>query len=227
MAPKGTYTLILRLRKNAKIKVGALGEIEFLEGFYAYTGSALGSGGLKRVARHGEVASGERKTRKWHIDFLLPRAEIVESVISGRGRPVGVYPNECEVANKIGERATPVIGFGCTDCNCRSHLHFSDDLETLREEIRMAHGTSGSIKIKSKRPNDILNEIKWKNLDLSKCELCIIHRGAPSDSKIINGNEITEIGKGFFVIDETMIPYHRVLSVKYDGVEVWRKKCRK
>ena len=222
MSPKGTYTLILRLRKNAKIKVGALGEMEFPEGFYAYTGSALGSGGLKRVARHREVASGERKTRKWHIDFLLPATEVVESVISETEER-----KECKIASKIGERTTPVIDFGCTDCNCRSHLHFLDDLEALREVVRMAHGTSGSIKIKSKRPRDVLNEMKWKNLDLSKCGLSITHRGVPGNSKIINGNEITEIGNGFFVKDETMIPYHRVLSVKYEGVEVWRKKCQR
>lgn len=220
MVSKGVYTLILRLRKNAKIKVGALGGMEFKKGFYAYTGSALGSGGLKRVTRHGEVASGERKTRKWHIDFLLPAAEIVESVISETDER-----RECEIASKIGERATPIINFGCSDCRCRSHLHFSDDLKALGETVRMAHSTSGSVKIKSKRPRDILNEIKWKNLDLSKCEIRITHRGAPGDSKIINGGEITEIGNGFFVADETMIPYHRVVSVRYDGVEIWRKIC--
>jgi len=72
----GTYTLVLELDRADSIEVGALGEHRFPAGWYAYTGSAFGTGGFARVDRHYELAAGERSTRHWHIDYLL----------GGRGR---------------------------------------------------------------------------------------------------------------------------------------------
>jgi len=40
----GTYTLLLRRTSDARITVGALGDVRFPNGWYAYTGSALGVG---------------------------------------------------------------------------------------------------------------------------------------------------------------------------------------
>jgi Uri superfamily endonuclease len=40
---KGTYVLLIEIKKNCKIKVGRLGEIKFKKGLYAYIGSALNS----------------------------------------------------------------------------------------------------------------------------------------------------------------------------------------
>jgi len=48
---KGTYVLILILPERKKIDVGALGEINFEPGYYAYVGSALG-GMEGRIGRH-------------------------------------------------------------------------------------------------------------------------------------------------------------------------------
>jgi len=66
----GIYTLILSLPQAGKITVGSLGVMDFVRGYYSYTGSARGPGGLKRVDRHILVSEGIKKTRRWHIDYL-------------------------------------------------------------------------------------------------------------------------------------------------------------
>lgn len=48
---KGVYCLIFK-NQTCKIEVGKKGKFSFDSGFHIYVGSALGSGGLKRVKRH-------------------------------------------------------------------------------------------------------------------------------------------------------------------------------
>ena len=69
-------------RRTEQIKVGSLGVMDFASGFYSYTGSARGSGGLKRVDRHILVSEGIKTTRRWHIDYLLPHTSFQEVFIS-------------------------------------------------------------------------------------------------------------------------------------------------
>jgi endonuclease-3 len=128
---KGTYTLVMRLQEGRKLKIGALGDIYFDEGFYAYTGSALGAGGFSRVARHKEVSAGKNRTKQWHIDYLLPYVEIVETVTSPR--------LECSVAAGIDRELSRIAGFGCSDCHCPSHLHYTRDLGIMLKVVRQAH----------------------------------------------------------------------------------------
>ncbi|TAN39270.1 MAG: GIY-YIG nuclease family protein, partial [Candidatus Methanoperedens sp.] len=78
---KGVYILNLKIDKDIVIRVGKLGNIRFKKGYYAYIGSALGTGGFKRVTRHFNIASGKNMTRKWHIDYLLPHSEVVSAVL--------------------------------------------------------------------------------------------------------------------------------------------------
>jgi Uri superfamily endonuclease len=92
---------------------------------------ALGSGGFSRVARHKEIAEGKNRTKQWHIDYLLPYVEIVETVTSPR---LG-----CSVAAGIGRELSRTPGFGRSDCHCPSHLHYSSDLETMLKVVRQAH----------------------------------------------------------------------------------------
>jgi len=117
---KGTYILIFRLRNDAVIQIGKLGEISLKQGSYAYVGSALGSGGFKRVTRHFNVASGMNRVRKWHIDYLLPHSKVPCAVLIQSYDPL-----ECSVAQILGKTLTGIPGFGCTDCRCSSHLFFS------------------------------------------------------------------------------------------------------
>jgi Uri superfamily endonuclease len=131
----GIYTLVLRLDREQEIAVGSLGSIMFSRGYYAYTGSARGPGGLKRVERHLQVLKGTRTTRRWHIDYLLPHARFLEAIVTPTDQDL-----ECQIARGIGECLLPVTGFGCTDCTCLSHLHYSPNLEKALNTVRQAHG---------------------------------------------------------------------------------------
>jgi len=129
----GTYTLVISLDRAATIEVGALGEIAFEEGWYAYAGSARGPGGFGRIERHRELAAGERATRHWHVDYLLGNP--VVSVV-GVVRTAGV-DGECAVARTVeGER---ILGFGCSDCGCDSHLVRRGSREALLSSVERAH----------------------------------------------------------------------------------------
>ena len=128
---KGTYTLIMKLDAPLRLKVGALGDIFFDEGYYAYTGSALGKAGFARVRRHRDVAARKNRTKQWHIDYLLPHVAIADIVTSPRP--------ECTVAAGIDRRLARVPGFGCSDCRCPSHLHYAESLESMRRAVGSAH----------------------------------------------------------------------------------------
>ena len=63
----GTYVLVLRVSKRLEILVGKLGKLVVQPGFYLYTGSAMGPGGLAaRVGRHCR----HEKRLRWHVDYL-------------------------------------------------------------------------------------------------------------------------------------------------------------
>lgn len=116
---KGIYVLILRMKESKYIRVGNLGKLRFKKGYYAYVGSARGSGGYKRVTRHFNVAQGKIATRKWHIDYILPHSEAVCAVFSPTDEAL-----ECTVAKVLGE-FSGVPRFGCSDCACEAHLFFT------------------------------------------------------------------------------------------------------
>jgi len=130
----GIYTLILALPRPEQMVVGSLGAIDFPQGYYSYTGSARGTGGLKRLDRHILLSQGSKKVRRWHIDYLLPKACFLEAFITKTRLDL-----ECCIARTIGERLHSVPGFGCTDCRCLSHLHRSADLQDMRDAVFLAH----------------------------------------------------------------------------------------
>lgn len=133
MAAGGTYTLVVALSTPARIEVGALGTISFDEGWYAYVGTALGPGGFSRIDRHRELATGTGTTRHWHVDYLLGHSESsIHSVIK-----TAAVDAECRVADHVD--ATAVPHFGCSDCDCHSHLFFDADRENLLNTARRAH----------------------------------------------------------------------------------------
>ena len=117
---KGVYVLVLRMRESKYICVGKLGKLHFKRGYYAYVGSAQGSGGFKRVTRHFNVARGKNRTRKWHIDYLLPHSELICAVFSPTDEAL-----ECVVAKVLGKFSAGIKGFGCSDCSCETHLFFT------------------------------------------------------------------------------------------------------
>ena len=136
----GIYTLILSLPGSEQIAVGSLGGIHFPKGFYSYTGSARGPGGLKRLDRHAAVMAGKSRTRKWHIDYLLPRCQWLQEVVTRTDLDL-----ECSIARSIGERLVSVPRFGCSDCRCASHLHYSEREEETRQAVSMAHASVSAL----------------------------------------------------------------------------------
>ena len=132
-AMRGTYCLIINLPSAARIRIGSLGLCEFNPGIYVYVGSAL-SGIEKRVGRHKSAS----KKKRWHIDFLLAKAEIVGVIAI----PSSEKSVECATARLLLEcedATVAVKGFGSSDCTCDSHLiYFGDsDPEWIYEEIAM------------------------------------------------------------------------------------------
>lgn len=135
---KGVYILILRLDESRDIRVGKLGRLRFRRGYYAYVGSAQGSGGEKRVIRHFNMAHRKNAPRKWHIDYLLPHSEAICAVFSETDEDL-----ECIVAKIIGDFSEGIEGFGCTDCSCESHLFFTGK-NIIGEVTRACEGVSGN-----------------------------------------------------------------------------------
>lgn len=111
---KGAYILIIKIKKNSRIKIGALGKLFFEKGNYVYVGSAL-NGIEKRVERHKK----KKKKAFWHIDYLLlhPESELKKVLVKE-----AIKKEECKIAEKIALNGIPVKGFGCSDCKCNSHL---------------------------------------------------------------------------------------------------------
>ena len=134
----GTYTLLVELHATTTLEVGALGVHEFDRGWYAYTGSALGTGGFARVDRHRELAAGERSVRHWHVDYLLDHgATRIADVTT-----TADVDAECAIHREIasaGGVAVPVAGFGASDCDCSAHLAYAGQRATLAHAVEAAH----------------------------------------------------------------------------------------
>lgn len=111
---KGVYVLIVYLSRAADVPVGKLGILRFEKGLYAYVGSAQVAL-EKRVERH------LRKQKRvfWHIDYLLenPSTRILKIFTKNASKQ-----EECSIAEEIASRGAAVLGFGCSDCRCKSHL---------------------------------------------------------------------------------------------------------
>lgn len=76
-------------------------------------------------------------------------------------------------------------------------------------------------------PREVLNRLKWTDGEsIQDAVIWYIHRGAPGDCVKITGKDISALGKGFFELGETSIPYHRILRIDYRGKTVFRKDSR-
>lgn len=124
----GSYLLVLRHDGEETVEVGSLGAVGFRDGYYVYAGSAFGPGGLGRVERHRRTA-GKDEAPHWHIDHLLVReATMVDRAVTFEGQDI-----ECRLARRIGGER--VEGFGCSDCDCDSHLAYFPDQGVLEEAL--------------------------------------------------------------------------------------------
>jgi sugar fermentation stimulation protein A len=110
---RGSYLLILKLGEKVEAEIGRLGRVDFPRGYYLYVGSAR-KDLSRRIERHRRL----RKKNFWHIDYLRETAEFHAAV------PIRTADDlECEFAEAISRIADwNISGFGCSDCNCESHL---------------------------------------------------------------------------------------------------------
>lgn len=122
---KGTYCLIINLKKNENIKIGKLYKhLEFKKGYYVYIGSAMNSL-IKRIERH----FSHDKKMHWHIDYLLnnKNSTIEEVLFNISNKKV-----ECDLAKIISKKGYEISKFGSSDCNCNSHLiYFEKEGEAI------------------------------------------------------------------------------------------------
>lgn len=131
----GCYLLYLHLPNSCSLKVGALGTLFFKSGYYIYVGRAKRNL-RQRVERHFR----KNKRIRWHIDYLLERAEIVDVLFSET-------LDECRIAREISVlRGSSVVKhFGASDCRCCGHLvqleaiEALDDITTCLSSFRLSH----------------------------------------------------------------------------------------
>jgi Uri superfamily endonuclease len=115
----GTYALVFSCASNARIQTGRLGMMQFQPGYYVYLGSALGPGGLRaRIAHH------QKPSRRphWHIDYVRAHTQIhcIWFGYDARRRE----HQWARVVRTMRHARAPLLAFGASDCDCRSHLYF-------------------------------------------------------------------------------------------------------
>ncbi|HEV2438303.1 MAG TPA: GIY-YIG nuclease family protein [Verrucomicrobiae bacterium] len=126
---KGTYVLIASVCQMKRLGIGSLGKFDMVPGFYAYVGSAFGSGGLRaRIGHHLESTV----TPHWHIDHLLQIATLVEVWYSTQNRKL-----ERHWADLLAEMPgfhVPIPRFGSSDYHRSrsSHLFYSKRRPSFR-----------------------------------------------------------------------------------------------
>jgi len=124
---QGIYVIVIKVNKDTNINIGALGNLSFTKGLYAYVGSAQ-KNLQKRIKRHLR----KQKHIFWHIDYLLDNPA---------SKPVKIFfkqaskTEECTIAQEISTQNEAVTGFGCSDCNCKSHLFRIKNTNFLQENM--------------------------------------------------------------------------------------------
>jgi sugar fermentation stimulation protein A len=110
---RGSYLLLLRLKKDKPITIGKMGEVLFRPGYYLYVGSAM-KNMTSRLERHRRL----RKNHYWHIDFFRQEAELIAALPFRSSVSL-----ECPLAGAV-EKISDwfVRDFGSSDCSCPSHL---------------------------------------------------------------------------------------------------------
>jgi Uri superfamily endonuclease len=125
----GIYVLIIHVDKGISLNIGALGKIAFTKGLYAYVGSAQ-TNMEQRIKRH----TRKEKRKFWHIDYLLDNnaAKIIKVFYKKAKKP-----EECKTAKTISEKGKPINAFGCSDCNCKSHLFHIENYTSIQETMQV------------------------------------------------------------------------------------------
>lgn len=114
----GCYIFIVRLPEERAVSIGSKGSMAFRKGYYLYVGSAK-CNLSKRLERHQR----KRKRFHWHIDYLRAFCEAHAAIAIRTTADL-----EHELAGAVGAIADwQIPGFGCSDCQCTSHLFGMQD----------------------------------------------------------------------------------------------------
>ena len=121
--------MVIELKKDSLIKIGALGRIKFKKGLYCYVGSALNNL-EKRVQRH----LSKKKKLHWHIDyFLMNKNTSIKKVFY----KLSNKREECKIARFVLKNSISSIeNFGCSDCKCKSHLFIIKTYDFLEKKFK-------------------------------------------------------------------------------------------
>lgn len=112
----GTYVLVLRVESGSAVQIGRLGMFDIPLGWYAYVGSAFGSGGLRARIRH-HLAPVRRP--HWHIDWFRAEATVREVWFT---RDLTLEHAWASILLGLPGAYVPVPRFGASDCSCSTHL---------------------------------------------------------------------------------------------------------
>ena len=116
-ASKGSYLLLLHLDAPGRLTIGRLGTFDFPAGWLVYTGSALGSGGLRGRLNHHLAPV---KKPHWHVDYLR-QAAVCREVWYAVG-DVSFEHAWASTLLQLPDTSIPVARFGASDCRCPAHL---------------------------------------------------------------------------------------------------------
>lgn len=73
---------------------------------------------------------------------------------------------------------------------------------------------------------ELINKGMWSN-EREHYELVIVHRGVKGDRLVIRLSEVKEVTRGYIVLDDTMIPLHRVVEIRYKGRVIFSRRPRR
>ena len=128
---KGVYVLIIQLDADTSVSVGGLGKKMLEKGLYAYVGSAQ-TNLEQRIRRHLR----KKKRLFWHIDYLLNQktVKIVKVLYKQAAKA-----EECKTAKNLIQKGKSINDFGCSDCNCKSHLFRIEEHRFLEKSMQTLH----------------------------------------------------------------------------------------
>ncbi len=131
---RGTYILVMYLSRDSRIKIGKLGTMKFMKGYYCYVGSAFGKimNLENRIGRHKRLSKIKKGKLRWHIDYLLVKAKVSIKRIVTFNKKI-----ECKVSRILERNSDRTVkGFGSSDCKCKGHLHYFKSLSSLEKSIK-------------------------------------------------------------------------------------------
>ena len=123
---KQAYVVAFVLKKNSTICIGALGAVKFKKGAYFYVGSFPAASIQKRIRRH----ISKHKKHFWHIDYFSANNNVLFQEYLVFSLP------ECHLARMLSKEYAGIKGFGCSDCNCFSHLFYAQNLGNCLQKIK-------------------------------------------------------------------------------------------